>query len=188
MCIYAVIRSLRIKLAKHQSGSVQKKKVAQWMQDFMTSALGNIDGFQSRENHPRHVGGQNNSKLWLVFYIKIESNSQKTFSLLVCTPTWPRWRQVKTIYCVFAGTFITTKRMSTNDMQGHSWPKISLKHAELCQSYHFSGNLIQFYELFSTAYHVLKTDSKKRLKVDEGQLRWIWKIDFVLKSQLDVCG
>ena len=45
-----------------------------------------------------HVGGQNNSKLWLVFCIIIESNSQKTFSLLFCTPTWPRWRQVKTIY------------------------------------------------------------------------------------------
>ena len=45
-----------------------------------------------------HVGGQNNSKLWLVFCIIIESNSQKTFSLLFCTPTWPRWHQVKTIY------------------------------------------------------------------------------------------
>ena len=48
-----------------------------------------------------HVGGQNNSKLWLVFCIIIESNSQKTFSLLFCPPTWPRWRQVKTIYCSF---------------------------------------------------------------------------------------
>ena len=45
-----------------------------------------------------HVGAQNNSKLWLVFCIIIESNSQKTFSLLFCAPTWPRWRQVKTTY------------------------------------------------------------------------------------------
>ena len=81
------------------------------------------------------------------------------------------------------------QNVSTNETrQGHSWPKISLNLAELCQSYHFSGNLIQFYELFSTAYHVLKTDSKKSLKVDEGQLKWMWKIDFVLKSQSDVCG
>ena len=64
------------------------------------------------------------------------------------------------------------QNVSTNETrQGHSWPKISLNLAELCQSYHFSGNLIQFYELFSTAYHVLKTDSKKSLKVDEGQLK-----------------
>ena len=64
------------------------------------------------------------------------------------------------------------QNVSTNETrQGHSWPKINLNLAELCQSYHFSGNLIQFYELFSTAYHVLKTDSKKSLKVDEGQLK-----------------
>ena len=31
-----------------------------------------------------HVGGPNNSKLWLVFCIIIESNSRKTFSLLFC--------------------------------------------------------------------------------------------------------
>ena len=66
-----------------------------------------------------HVGGQNNSKLWLVFCIIIESNSQKTFSLLFCTPTWPRWRQVKTIYCryFFVGKKILSffsRRPSTN--------------------------------------------------------------------------
>ena len=95
---------------------MQKKKVAQWMQDFTTSALGNIVCF--------------------------------------CR------------YCYYNKTYLPMKRRGT-----YSWPKISLNLAELCQSYHFSGNLIQFYELFSTAYHVLKTDSKKSLKVDEGQVK-----------------
>ena len=114
MCIYAVILIRRIKRAEHQSGSMQKKKVAQWMQDFTTSALGSI----------------------------------------VCL-------QVP----------LLQQNVSTNETQRHSWPKISLNLAELCQSYHFSGNLIQFYEFFSTAYHLLKTDSKKSLKVDEGQIK-----------------
>ena len=45
-------------------------------------------------------------------------------------------------------TYLPIKR------RGSYWPKVSLNLAELCQSYHFSGNLIQFYEFFSTAYHV----------------------------------
>ena len=51
-----------------------------------------INGFDG------HVGAQNNSKLWLMFCIIIQSNSQILLSLLFWAPTWLLWRQVKTIY------------------------------------------------------------------------------------------
>ena len=45
-----------------------------------------IDGFQSPELGDGHVCVQNNSKLWLMFCIIIESNSQKTvFSIVLYT-------------------------------------------------------------------------------------------------------
>ena len=44
-----------------------------------------MDDFQSRDETAR-IGAHDNSKLWLMFYIIIESNPQKTFySIVLCT-------------------------------------------------------------------------------------------------------
>ena len=49
-----------------------------------------------------HIGVQNNGKISFKFCLIIESNSQRTFSLLFCTPTWPPWRHMKTEnYCYY---------------------------------------------------------------------------------------
>ena len=47
-----------------------------------------------------HVLVQNNSKMLLKFCRIIESNSQKTFLLLSCRPTWPLGGHVKTENCI----------------------------------------------------------------------------------------
>ena len=74
-----------------------KKHIAYngWLRQY-TKNTRNANSWFSPTWWDSHVHIQNKGEMSLEFCIIIESNSQRLFSLLLCTPTWPPWRHMKT--------------------------------------------------------------------------------------------